>query len=510
MSKFKIYNQKQGMFLPLDLKDCLPKDHIAFMISDVVDNLDVSAIEKTYSDVGAPGYYPKMMLKVLFYGYTQGVRSSRKIEAKLYEDTAYRFLSANEQPDHGTISLFRKEHLEKLEEIFAQIVILCNGLGMVKLGDISIDGTKIKASAGNSMLYMKERIRKVKEKIREILTEAERIDKEEDKTYGKKRGYNEIPQKLIDPKTRQKEINKLKQKLLKIEKAEEIINQKQSEASNQKERELTRNKTSNTTDPDANLMKMKDGSYKMAYNVQLATSNQVILSYDVNTNAADTDSLPTMIEKTENITEHKVEEVKADAGYFSKENIESCNGKEINAYIPDPLKSMEEKEERENCIPRYDRRNFKYDSKKDEFICPEGRRLIYKNADKGAKRYIGTDCQNCPAKSQCTKGESRIYKYDFELEKLTTEMRIKLNSPQGKSKYLERLSEIEPVFGNLKLNQGFNYFLCRGKPMVLIETGLQSISHNFVKIFNWLKRTKKSISDYINMYGKGVKLATTQ
>jgi len=509
MSKFKIYNQNQGMLLPLDLKDCLPKDHIAFMINDVVDNLDLSAIEETYSDLGSPGYYPKMMLKVLFYGYTQGVRSSRKIEAKLYEDNAYRFLAANGQPDHGTISLFRKEHLAKLEEIFAQIVILCDGLGMVKLGDISIDGTKTKADAGRSSLYTKEQIKKLKEKIREVLDDAESIDKEEDKKYGRTRGYNEMPEKLIDPKARQKEIEKLKKKLLKIKKAEEIIDIKQSEAKNKEEKERIKNRTSNTTDPDANLMKMKDGSYKMA-NVQLATSNQIILSYDVNSDANDKNSLPKMIDKTENITNHKVEEIKADSGYFTKDGIKYCNGKEINAYIPDPLKSKEEKEERENRIPKYDRKNFKYDSEKDEFICPEGKKLVFRKHDKGCTKYIGTACPGCPVKNECTKSKYRNLTIDPELEEFITEMRAKLNSDEGKRKYMERFSDVEPVFGNLKLNQGFNYFLCRGTPMVLIELGLQSISHNFVKIFNWLKRTKKSISDCITMYGKEIKPATTQ
>ena len=320
------------------------------------------------------------------------------------------------------------------------------------------------------------------------------------------RNYGE---KLIDPKARQKEIEKLKKKLLKIKKAEEIIDIKQSEAKNKEEKERIKNRTSNTTDPDANLMKMKDGSYKMA-NVQLATSNQIILSYDVNSDANDKNSLPKMIDKTENITNHKVEEIKADSGYFTKDGIKYCNGKEINAYIPDPLKSKEEKEERENRIPKYDRKNFKYDSEKDEFICPEGKKLVFRKHDKGCTKYIGTACPGCPVKNECTKSKYRNLTIDPELEEFITEMRAKLNSDEGKRKYMERFSDVEPVFGNLKLNQGFNYFLCRGKPMVLIELGLQSISHNFVKIFNWLKRTKKSISDCITMYGKEIKPATTQ
>lgn len=210
MPKFREYNQNQSMLLPLRVSDCLPIDHICYVINDVVNNLDLQVIESTYSDNGSPAYDPRLMIKVMFYAYTQGIRSSRKIETQLYENNAFRFLSANQQPDHGTINLFRQLHLVALEELFAQIVIMSDGLGMINLTDISLDGSKIKANASKKNLYTQEKINKLRKKIRQILNEAEKIDEEEDKQFGDSRGYNAMPEKIINPETRQKEIAKLK------------------------------------------------------------------------------------------------------------------------------------------------------------------------------------------------------------------------------------------------------------------------------------------------------------
>lgn len=500
MPNFKIYNQNQPMLLPLNIKDCIPKDHICFVINDAIEKLDITSIENTYSEKGSSAYSPRMVLKIMFYAYTQGVRSSRKIEAKLYEDCVFRFLSANQQPDHGTISLFRKKHLSDLENIFAQIVLLCEGLGMIDPANISIDGSKYKANASRNKTHALEDIVKLKKKIRQILKQAENIDQEENKKYGDKRGYNQMPERLIDPKTRQKEIEQLKQKLLKSDQAQNTIKTKQGNASTKKEKKLSKNTTYNFTDPDANLMPMKESkSFKPAFNGQIATSKQVIVSYDLTDDATDTNSLLPMIEKTEKITKKKVKTAKADSAYFSKNNIEGLVKKDIDAYIPDQRKTEEERQERENRIPKHDRRNFKYDPKKDEFICPQDKRLLYSNTSKGARRYICSECSNCFLRTKCAKDKNRQIQVDWKIEKYKQEMRLKLNSKKGKQKYLERFGDVEPVIGNIKSNQGMREFLCRGKPMALIEFGLTCTAHNLVKIFNYLKKTNNNLQNLQNL-----------
>ena len=491
MPKFKEYSQNQTMLLPPNITDWIPKDHQCFVISEIIDKLNISCVENTYSDNGASAYNPRMLVKIIFYSYTKGIRSSRKIENLTYENIVYRYLSANQFPDHGTINLFRKDHLKDLEDLFAQVVVLCDRLGIIDPSDISIDGSVFKANASKKSTYDKETIAKLKKKIGGIFQEAEDIDKEEDKKYGNKRGYSEMPEKLKDPKTRTKEIERLQEKMRKLKEADQTIKEKQAKAKTKREKELTGNKTCNTTDSEAKLMKMKKGkTYQPAYNGQIATSNQIILAYDVTDDGADTKLLIPMINKTENNTEKKVKKAKADASYFSKNNLEKIEEKEIDAYIPDQAKTLEEKQERNNEIPEYDKRNFKYDKDKDEFICPKKKSLLLNGMNREAKKYVCSDCKDCPVKSKCTKSNKRSISVDRQFEKYKREMRRKLNSKEGKSKYLERMSDVEPVFGNIIYNQNSGYFLCRGKPMVKIEFGLSCLAHNLVKMANWIKNNK--------------------
>jgi hypothetical protein len=327
-----------------------------------------------------------------------------------------------------------------------------------------------------------------------MLEEAEEIDKQEDEEYGKDRGYNEMPEKLKDPKTRQEEIKRLTEKLNKLETAEQAIKEKQQAAKTSQDKILSKNRTSNTTDPDANFMKLKIGKvYEPAYNGQIATNNQIILAYDIVED--ESSSLLPMVEITENNTGKKVEKVKADSGYFSKQNIAGINEKQIDGYIPDKKKAAEEKQEKNNEIPKYDRRNFAYDKDKDEFICPQNQHLPLARTEQGTKKYIGKNCSECPAKTSCAKSKNRHISHNPELEQIKTEMREKLNSEEGKAKYLERMSDVEPVFGNIIYNQKANNFLCRGKPKVKIEFGLACVAHNLVKISNWIKKEKKEIKN---------------
>lgn len=496
MPKFKDYNQCQSMLLPPDIKEWIPGDHVCFVINDVVDKLDTDCVENTYSQNGCPAYNPRMLIKIIFYSYAQGVRSSRKIEKMAQENIACRYLSANQCPDHGTINLFRKGHLDDLENLFSQIVILCDGLNIIDPSDISIDGSIFKANASKKTTYTDEAVKKLKKKIREILNEAEQIDEEEDKKFGDRRGYNQMPEKLANPETRKKEIDRLRNKMEQLKKADKAIKRKQSLAKTGEEKKLSRNSSHNITDQDANLMKMKKGkTYQPAYNGQIATSNRVILAYDVSGMGADTEFLLPMIEKTENNTGKKVKQTKADAGYFSKSNIKQINEKGIDGYIPDRQKTIEEKQAGDNAVPEYDRRNFQYDKKKDEFICPRNKRLRLAAVEKERRKYICGDCGKCRNKSECAKGKNRYIYIDRQLDKYKAAMRKKLNGKKGKKKYLERMGDVEPCFGNIIYNQNAGHFLCRGKPMVKIEFGLSCVAHNLVKIANWVKENGNNIKE---------------
>ena len=175
------------MLLPQDIRDCIPTDHIGFVINDVVDTLNMQAIEDTYANDtgGASAYSPWLLIKVMFYAYATGMRSSRLIEKQCRENLVFRYLSAGACPDHGTINLFRKKHLTALEDIFAQLVIICGQLNMANFSNISIDGSIFQASASKKNTFNREEITKWKNRIGKTLQEAEDVDTEEDRIYGK-------------------------------------------------------------------------------------------------------------------------------------------------------------------------------------------------------------------------------------------------------------------------------------------------------------------------------------
>lgn len=499
MPNFKEYNQNQPMLLPPDIRDIIPPDHICYAINDVVERLDISSVKSTYlNDAGgSAAYAPSLLIKVMFYAYSVGVRSSRLIEKRCREDVVFRYLTAGVSPDHGTINLFRKNHLVGLESLFIQIVMLCGEMNMADFSDISIDGSIFKASASKKNTFNRKEIKRWRERIRKILLEAERIDKKENKKYGEKRGYDQMPANLADPETRQKEIKRLLTKMNRLKIADEKIQEKQEKVKNERllVRSANMHNNHNIVDADANLMKLKNTkAVRPGYNGQIAASRQIITAYDVTMEAIDEPSLTAMINKTEKNTNKKVKTVKADCGYWSKDNMDKIEKTEIDAYIPDRRKEYEEKSKKDDTLDKYHRNYFKYDKKADEFICPEGKRLKMKitNRDRDGKilnqRYFCEHGNGCPKKAECAKAKRKQICVDWKLERYKTKMRKKLNSAAGKRKYVERMSEVEPVFGNIKHNQKAENFLCRGKPMVKIEFGLTCIAHNFVKIANWIKR----------------------
>src|SRR5271169_5181147 len=222
------YDPDQTFLMPASMREWLPSDHLAYFISDLVDHLDLSGIMSRYGEEkGYPPYHPAMMVKVLLYAYCIGVPSSRKIERRLEEDIAFRVLSANNTPDFRTISDFRKDHLQALAALFLQVLKLCAKAGLVKLGHVAIDGTKIKANASKhkAMSYarMGETEQRLQQEIDALLQQAEETDAAEDALYGKGRRGDELPDELSRRDSRLKKIQQAKAELEKeaAEKAEQ-------------------------------------------------------------------------------------------------------------------------------------------------------------------------------------------------------------------------------------------------------------------------------------------------
>ena len=260
------------MLLPVALREWLPEDHLAYFISDLVDQLDLSEITARYEQEsrGGPPYHPKMMVKVLLYGYCVGVASSRRIALRLHEDVAFRVLAANNTPDFRTIADFRKDNLAALSGLFLQVLALCQRAGMVKLGHVALDGTKVRANASKhkAMSYrrMKEKEAQLAAEVAELLRRAQEVDEEEDRRYGRDKRGDELPEELS---FREGRLQKIREAMAALE--AEAQAQAQEAAGEGKEHPGTPDDTAqrNFTDVESRIMPAPGGrDFQQSYNCQ--------------------------------------------------------------------------------------------------------------------------------------------------------------------------------------------------------------------------------------------------
>lgn len=465
MARFKPYNLDQPMLLPASVHDYVPDGHLAKLVHRVVEQLDTVQIEAKYSDLGQNTYHPKLLVKILFYGYAVGERSGRKLARRCETDTAYMYLAQTYRPDFRTINDFRKNNLDELSGYFVEIVRIIKELGLLRLGQINIDSTKVKANAAKRRTKSEEEYREwldgVKRRMAEILREADEVDAEEDRLYGDKRG-DELPEEINTEE-------KMKRKL------DEVM-----------KRFKSGQKKVNLTDHDARFVREGNGRIQVGYNCQAAvTENQIIVSGEVTPEANDYKVLPEMVERVEGVLGEEVKEVAADSGYCSYETYEYLNERGKVGYIPDRDMVRQERV----GVGRYERDNFTYDSQLDEYICPEGRRLrrhSERTEQVGSRRfqqviYRGVGCRDCAKKALCTKDKVRRLAIDDRLG-LVYAMRQRLRSEEGRMKYQKRLHTVEPIFGHLKYNLGYRQFLLRTIEKVKAEFRLMCIGYNLKRL----------------------------
>jgi transposase len=458
------------MFLPPSIEDYVPPSHLARVVDGVVEALDTKDIENKYSDLGQNTYHPKIVLKLIFYGYATGNRSGRKIAGMCESDTAYMYLAQMYRPDFRTINDFRKNNLVEIKRYFVEIIRMCKELGMVKVGQVSIDGTKIKANAANRRTKTRKGyekwLKRIEEEIEKMLKQAKEIEEEEDRQYGEDNRGDELPDK-INTKERLREAIKEVMKTLNTDKEKK-----------------------NLTDLDARFMKGGNGKIDVNYNGQIAvTEDQVILAAEVINEPNDREALTSTLEQAEANIKEEIIEVVADAGYSSYDNYEYLETRGKIGYIPDQYLAKKEQGEYEKEKNRYHRENFLYDKGKDIYRCPEGKELKpYKgrHSNRGVRKrrqiiYKGVACENCEVRHLCTRQKARTLARE-ERRELLEEMRERLLSKAGKEKYKKRLHTVEPPFGNIKHNLGYRSFLLRGLKKVAGEFTLMCIGHNLKKM----------------------------
>jgi len=454
----------QSLLFPPSLHDWLPEGHLARFLLDVVSALDLSAIYDSYDEKdgrGQSAYAPEMMLRVLLYGYATGVYSSRKIESRTYEDVAFRYLSADQHPDHDTFAEFRKRHLEALAGLFTQALRLCEKAGMVKLGHVSIDGSKIKANASKhkAMSYprMTETEARLKREIEALLKQAEATDAAEDTQYGKGRRGDELPAELQRRESRLKKIAAAKAEL--EQEAREKAEQERAEAearlaARREEQQRTGKKKRgrepqvpdpakaqpeataqrNFTDPDSRIMPdgANKGSFLQGYNAQAAVDStaQVIVAADVTQETVDNHQLLPMLQQVEQNLGRKPQAASADTGYWSEDNATDESVAGIDLHIATGRDKHEEVAAMASGPP------------------PDG--VTAKEA-----------------------------------------MRHKLRTEAGRAVYKMRKAIVEPVFGQIKEQRGFRRFSLRGLNHVRCEWKLVCAVSNLRKLFHsgWTPQT---------------------
>jgi transposase len=365
--RFRECSLDQPMLLSPSIQDWLPENHLARFIADVTEQLDLSKILREYErrdGRGQAGYHPLMLTRLLLYGYAVGFASSRVIERKTYEDVAFRFLAADQHPDHDTIAAFRQKHLHTLAGLFTQALRLCQKAGLVKLGHVAIDGSKLQANASKhkAMSYgrMVETEQKLQTEVEELLRRAQETDAAEDKQYGKGKRGDELPEELARRESRLKKIREAKA-ALEAEAREEAEQKKAAAEAKIAERHAQHERTGrkpggrdpqvpdpekavpeekaqrNFTDPESRIMPDggRKGSFIQAFNTQIAVDSaaQIIVAAEVTQETNDKRQLAPMLRQVVQNLEAKPAAVSADAGYFSEEQVTGEHAQGIELYI---------------------------------------------------------------------------------------------------------------------------------------------------------------------------------
>ncbi|MBI3684014.1 MAG: IS1182 family transposase [Acidobacteria bacterium] len=427
---YRPYLPDQEFLLPPSLRDWLPENHLAYFVSDVVEELDLSAMDAVYGEErrGQPPYDPLMMTKILFYGYCVGVFSSRRIQKRLVEDIAFRVLAAGNQPDFRTISDFRKIHLPTLQSLFEQVLQIALEAGAMKIGRVALDGTKVKANASKhkAMSYgrMQEKEKQIQEEVKKLLEQAEAADRQEDERYGRGKSGEELPEELARRRTRLQKIRRAKRAL------EQRAREKAPpEGPAVQEAQPAEKDQYNFTDPESRIMKGADG-FVQGYNAQAAVEPTMLLIVGQGVTAAanDKEQVEPMVEAIEQQSGQRPGELLTDSGYCSEQNLEY----------------LESAERPEQKIEGY--------------------------VATGKPKH-GEHRQPCP-RGPLPPGATRVDR-----------MKRKLKTKAGAAVYALRKTIVEPVFGQIKQARGFRQFLLRGIVKVRAEWAMVCLTHNILRMY---------------------------
>jgi len=443
------------------LEQLVPEDAFVRVLDAILDRLDFTAFEAAHPGGGRPAHPPRLICKLLIYGYSQGVRSSRELSRRIERDQHVMWLAHGMRIDHEVFSDFRKDFGDLFKDIFEQTVRLAASLGIVRFGHISIDGSKIAAHARRRAADQKaldRAIARVRKQIAEAIQQAEQTDTAEDEQFGDRRG-DELPKELASLQARNEKLEEAMRRLQESGQEHVCVN-----------------------DPDAPIQKTQDGK-RPGYNGQISVDDEegIITAQDVVPDQNDTAQFMPMAQQTVENLGRKPDEFAADIGYHSGEALSDADEAKYNAYIAEGDASTED---------RYTHSDFNYDAETDTFTCPEGGTLTFRTMVRPRKieyrQYEAThNCRQCPRREAClgmkSKARRRRLLVGPYAEALRA-MREKMATDAGAAAMQTRKETVERVFGTLKEQMGLRQFLLVGLEKVRAEFSLATTAYNLRKI----------------------------
>jgi transposase len=395
MTRFLAYSPDQAYLLPPSVKDELGADHLCFFVREVVSRVDLRGFASSYSEEGGALYAPEMMLSVWLYGYALGITSARLLERRITEDLAFRYLAGGARPDNWALSAFRRRHGHAINDVFTQVLEMARQMGWGRLGRVAIDSTRIKANACRDRIDTEQRLRNERAKLRRQVRRWQKAcDGDENEPGGLQVNLAEAEQQLAQMPRR---LERLRKSGL---------------------RKLSR------SDEDARFLRERGGRFALGYTAEIAVSDDhLIVAQRVTQNEADNHSLLPMVEQVKQQCGSAPEEVLADSGYFSLDNLHELERQQIEALLP----------------------------------------------DSNLARELNTG-QKCPAHCR-------------PKDMLQKRMRQKLRGPTGRARYARRKAIVEPVFGVLKQQRGMRQFRTRGIKNVAVEFSLAAIAYNLTRLY---------------------------
>jgi len=460
---YRYGDRKQKTLFPQSIDEYIPEDAPVRAYDAFVEALGLEqiGIQLEPHKVGCPQYDPKVMLKLLVYGYSYGVRSSRKLERETHYNLSFIWLTGGLKPDHKTIAEFRRRNRSALKKVFRQCARLCMELGLIEGNTLFVDGTKIRANASIKNTWTKERCKKylksIDKRIKQILSECESVD-EKEKYQGS----------LIELGAELKEKVKLKSKIKAVLKE---INEENK-------------RSTNTTDPDCVKVRSRQGSHA-GYNAQAVVDEKhgLIVSSDVVNENFDNHQFAKQIDQANETLGKKCQTACADAGYVGYDELEKIDKQGIKVVVPSQKQAARVKKEEP-----FDKSNFKYDRENDCYICPAGETLTYRRTEPEKRRRVyrikRSVCRQCRHFGTCTTGLigrklTRLLKED-----LKQKLGVQYEQPESQKVYRLRKQKVELPFGHIKHNLKVDSFLLRGLEGVKAETSLLASCFNIARMIS--------------------------